>query len=1072
MSGSHGISGTSIRRPVGTMALVSVVIVLGFFFLDRLPVDLLPEMNYPQIRVTVNYPGTAPEVMEEQITRILEASLAATENLISLESRASEGRTNVSLIFEYGTNIDLALQDASRNLELARTRMPSDIEPPRIYKFDPAQDPVYIAGFTSSIRSPLEVRDWLDNNLVPQLLSVHGVGGVEVAGGMVREVQVIVDQDRLSYYGLTMTDIVAAIAAENKDIAAGQVTSTTFDVMAKTDARFRSVGDIELVMIELPANGDRIPLSEIATVSDTHREERMFVRLNGQPAVQLAVSKLPGANTVQVVDNVAATLQRLELTGFIPLDIEYQSTRDSSFFIRSSIRAVSTAAILGSVLAMLIVMLFLGSLRRSFVIGLSIPIAIMATFTMMGLGNLTLNIMSLGGLALGVGLLLDNSIVMLENIFRHREKLGEDPEVAAHAGSREVSSAIIAATLTNLAAVLPFLLIVGITSLLFRELILTISFAIIASLITALTLVPMLATVLARIKFKSGFSGSRLIRSFNRALSNLTEIYRKGLSLAIRFRIGVVTTAVILFGLALMVFGELGNEFLPQVDDGTVSVSVHLPPGTTPEETNRISLIVEKEFMHMPYIESTFALIGGHLSGGIVNERPATARWTIQLLPASSRRSMPAGVWVDELQARLESLELAGARVNVSPPRIQGVRTNISGTDISLTLVGDDLTVLDRTGRDLVEHLGGMHGVARLELSRQDRSPLLMIRIDRERAASLGLKVAEIGEAIRRAVHGAVPTRYSTGRTEYDVRVMLPREYSSDPEALGNIILFRTGERAVRLNDVARFTLGDGPAHIERENQVRMVRISGDVNSALSDPGAVNAEIRKRLASFVIPDGYNVILGGDDEVIRETNRSMMVSALLAVFMVFVVLAVQYERLTNPIVILAAVPFALIGAGLMLWATGTNLSAPVLLGGILLIGIVVNNAILLVEYIERGRRNDNLPVEAAAVAAGTVRFRPILMTTMTTVFGMLPLAIGLGEGSELMQPLAVTVVGGLLFSTFLTLFVVPCLYIIISGAGERLKGWITGRVEERSADGETAAIETNGERERERIPITT
>jgi hydrophobe/amphiphile efflux-1 (HAE1) family protein len=1053
------------------MALVSVVIVLGFFFLDRLPVDLLPEINYPQIRVTVNYPGTAPEVMEEQITRVLETSLAATENLISLESRASEGRTNVNLIFEYGTNIDLALQDASRNLELARTRMPSDIEPPRIYKFDPAQDPIYVAGFTSTIRTPIEVRDWLENNLVPQLLSVHGVGGVEVAGGMVREIQVIADQDRLTYYSLTMTDLVDALASENRDIAAGQVTSSTFDVMAKTDARFRSVEDIELVMIQLPGNNSRIPLSEVAAIRDTHREQRMFVRLNGSAAAQLSVSKLPGANTVQIVDNVTSTLHRLEQTGFIPPDIEYQSTRDSSYFIRSSIRAVSTAAILGSVLAMLIVMLFLGSLRKSFVIGLSIPIAIMATFTMMGLGNLTLNIMSLGGLALGVGLLLDNSIVMLENIFRHREQLGKKAEEAAHTGSKEVSSAITAATLTNLAAVLPFLLIVGITSLLFRELILTISFAIIASLVTALTLVPMLATVLSRIKFKSGFTDSRFIGWFNKGLFKLTGYYRRALTTAIRFRVVVVAGAVLLFGFALMVFGNLGNEFLPQVDDGAISVTVILPPGTTPEETNRISLIVEEQFEHMPYIESTFALIGGHLSGGIINERPATARWTVQLVPGSKRRSMPAGVWVDDLQNRLDRLELAGARVFVSPPRIQGVRTNISGADISLSIVGDELSVLDRTGRELVEHLGNIHGISRLELSRQDRSPLLSIRVDRERAAALGLRVAEIGEAIRYAVHGSVPTRYSAGRTEYDVRVMLPREYASDPEALGNIILFRREGKPVRLNEVAYFSLGDGPAHIERENQVRMVRISGDVNSALSDPGTVNAGIRNRLASFDMPEGYNVILGGNEEVIRETNRSMIISALLAVFMVFVVLAVQYERLANPIVILAAVPFALIGSGVLLWVTGTNLSAPVLLGGILLIGIVVNNAILLVEYIEKGRRNDNLTAEAAAIAAGSVRFRPILMTTMTTVFGMLPLAIGMGEGSELMQPLAVTVVGGLLFSTLLTLFVVPCLYIIITGSGERLKEWITGQVEESTTGKEASQTKDNGEPVKKEIPIT-
>jgi hydrophobe/amphiphile efflux-1 (HAE1) family protein len=1044
-----GISSASIRRPVGTMAIASLVIVIGFFLFDRLPVDLLPEINYPQIRVTVNYPGTAPEVMEEQVTRVLEANLASTENLISIQSRASEGRTNVNLIFEYGTNIDLALQDASRNLELARTQMPQDIQPPRLYKFDPAQDPIYEAGFTSTIRSPMEVRDWLETNLLPQLLSIHGVGGVEVAGGLVREIQVVADQDRLAYYNLSMRDIIEAVGTENIDIAAGQVTSATFDVMAKTDGRFTSVADIELVVISLPDSDRRIRLSDVAAVSDTHREQRMFVRLNGRPATQLSVTKLPDANTVQVVDNVAARMNELDESGFIPADIEYQATRDSSFFIRSSIRAVSTAAILGAVLAMLIVMLFLGSLRKSFVIGISIPIAITATFAMMGAGNLTLNIMSLGGLALGVGLLLDNSIVMLENIFRHRDQLKKNADDAAHSGSKEVSSAIVAATMTNLAAVLPFLLIIGIASMLFRELILTISFAIVASLAAALTLVPMLATLLSRIRFSSGFSESRFIRGFNRGLARLTSGYRSALERAVRYRYLVIGSAVLVFILVLSLIGDLGSEFLPAVDDGGVSVSVFLPPGTTPDETNRVSLIVEETIGEMPYIESTFALIGGHLGGGIINERPATARWGIQLVPAPQRRDLPAGQWVAMMEERLEALELAGARIFVRPPRIQGIRTNIAGTDISLGIVGDDINTLDRLGRDIVEHLDGIDGLSRLELSRQDRSPLLSVNVDRERAAAYGLKVGEIGEAVRNAVHGAVPTRYSAGRMEYDIRVMLPREQTSDPEGLANIIIHRSGNGSpLRLGDVADFSLGDGPAHIERENQVRVIRINGDVNTAVSDISAVNQTIRERMREYDMPMGYNIIYGGEEEAIRETNRSMITAAMLAIFMVFVVLAVQYERLANPIVILSAIPFAVVGAGVMLWLTGTNLSAPVLLGIILLIGIVVNNAILLVEYIEIGRRGEGLSPFRAAVAAGTVRFRPIMMTTMTTVFGMMPLAIGLGEGAELMRPLALTVIGGLLFSTLLTLFVVPCLYIVISGAAEKVKYFLTGRITDR------------------------
>lgn len=1040
----RGITAQAIRRPIGTLAVTAVVIVMGFFFLDRLPVDLLPQINYPQIRVTVNYPGTAPEVMEEQVTRVLESNLASTENLVSLQSRASEGRTNVNLIFEYGTNLDLALQDASRNLELARTQLPEGILPPRIYKQDPAADPVYQAGVTSTIRSEIEVRDWLDNRLVPQLLSVQGVGGVEVAGGQVREMQVLLDQDRLNHYGLSLEAVMAAIRDENIDVAAGQVTSDTFDVMAKTDGRYGSIEDLAAVSLAIPGSAQRIPLDEVAEVRDSHREQRIFVRLNGLPATQLSVMKLPDANTVEVVDEVAAEIRRLQQSGFIPEDMEVQATTDASFFIRSSVSAVSTAAILGGVLAMLVVLLFLGSIRKSFIVGLSIPIAIMATFSLMGLGNLTLNIMSLGGLALGVGLLLDNAIVMLENIFRHNEKLGKSPDDAAFEGAREVTSAVIAATLTNLAAVLPFLLITGLVSMIFRELILTISFAIVASLAAALTLVPMLAALLARVRFSSGLSRSAFHRGFNRGLAGLTQVYGWCLAAALKLRYAVVGLAfAALFGVYLLV-QDLGNDFLPQVDDGNFSVSMSFPPGAPPDFTNEASRLLESTISEMPHIESIFTISGGHLGGGILNERPGTARFALRLVPASERPDYPAGRWVSDLQERLDALDIASARIFVRAPRIQGIRTNLAGSEISVGVVGEEIAMLDQIGRDLVTHLEDIEGLENFDLSRDDRTPLLNVDVDRERAAELGLQSAEIGQAVRTAVLGTVPTRYSTASAEYDIRVLLPRDSVRDRDDLGDLVMFRRDGEPVRLNDVARFNLTDGPAHIERENQVRIVRINGDVNPELSDVGSVNDAIRSRMQDYSLPEGYNLIYGGEEEVIRETNRNLYTVIALAIFLVFVVLAVQYERIANPLIILSSVPLALTGVGGMLWLTGTNFSAPVMLGVILLVGIVVNNAILLVEYIELGRRRESLPLFDAVRRAGEIRFRPILMTTFTTVCGMSPLAIGIGEGAELMRPLAIAVVGGLLVSMLLTLFVVPCMYVVINGFAEAMKRFLTGR----------------------------
>ena len=1043
-NGRRGISAWAIRRPIGTLALASVIFVMGFFFLDRLPVDLLPEIAYPQITVTVNYPGTAPEVMEEQVTRVLERNLAGTEGLISIESRASEGRTNVNLHFDLGTNLDLALQDASRLLELARTQLPPDIDPPRIYKRDPNQDPIFESGFSSSVRTPVEVRDWLENQLAPQLQSVRGVGGVEVAGGQVRELQVVVDQDRLNSFNLTMQDVIDAVGGENRDIAAGNVTSETFDVMAKTDGRFRSARDIEAVLIHVPGTRDRVRVSDVAEVRDGHADQRLFVRLNGDPAMRLSVFKLPEANTVSVVEGIATELESLEASGFIPPDIQYQTTRDPAFFIRSSVRAVSTAALLGGILAMLVVLLFLGSLRKSFVIGLSIPLALLATFALMGVSNLTLNIMSLGGLALGVGLLLDNSIVMLENIFRHRDELSKDDREAAFDGSAEVTSAVVASTMTNLAAVVPFLLITGMAALIFRELILTISFAIVASLAVALTLVPMLAALLSKVRFRSGLDRTRFITGFDRLVSAGAVRYTRVARAVLRFRWAVLGGAAAALAGAFWIAGDLGQEFLPTVDDGLVGVRLSLVSGATPERTDAYFREVERIVLEeLPHVETMFTMAGGHLSGGVISERPGTARASVQLSRAGDRPEMSATEWVRVAQERLDELSIPGGRVFVSPPSIPGIRTSLAGADVSIGVVGDDIDELDAIGREIVSLVDGVDGLQNFDLARDDRTPLLSVNVDRDRAAAMGLNTSEVGEGVRNALYGYVPTRFSTGTGQYDIRVKLPRQDLRTSEDLGSIRLFRSnGGAPVYVRDVADFSLGESPAHIERENQVRILRINGDVNPAVADIGTVNSEIRDRLAGLALPQGYSLIYGGEEEAIQETNRNLLMVIALAIFLVFVVMAVQYERLANPLVILGSVPLALIGVIGMLWVTGTNLGAPVMLGVILLVGIVVNNAILLVEYIELGRRDRQLGVADAVVEAGRIRFRPILMTTFTTVLGMTPLAFAIGDGAELMQPLALAVIGGLLVSMLLTLLVIPCVYVIVEDIRTSLIGWLT------------------------------
>ena len=1043
-----GLAALAIRRPVGTLALTSVVFVLGLFFLLRLPIDLLPEIEYPQIRVNVNYPGVAPEVMEEQVTRVLERNLAATENLVRIESSAEDGRTSVDLTFEYGTDLDFALQDASRYLEQARPQLPDDIETPRIRKFDSNQEPVWEGGFSSSVRSEVEVRDWVENDLLPQLVTIPGVSSVEAAGGMVREMEVIVDHDRMRFYGVSISDIARALAAENIDIAAGRMTSDRFDVVAKTEGLFTSASEIENVLLTIPRSdaepGRTIRLSEVASVRDGHREQRVFARLNGVASTQVQVYKFTGANTVAVADAVLATFERLDRAGFIPADIQYNSFRDPTYFIRGALASVSSAALLGGSLAMALVLFFLGSLRKGFVIGLSIPAALMATFALMGWSGLSLNIISLGGLALGIGLLLDNAIVVLENVYRHRDTLRKSADDAARDGTAEVASAITAGTFTSLAAVVPFLLVTGVAALVFTEMILTISFAIVATLAAALTLVPTLIASLGTIRFESGLAKTAPLRLFSALIERVRSAYQMILPAVLRGRWLVLLLTACALGGAAWLFTQQGSEFLPAMDDGNIFVRVELPPGTPPEATQAASRLVEERLRELPHVESIFTLAGGALWGGVINERPGSSLFFVQLSPVPERRDMAAGQWVTLANHALRELEIPGARIMVRPPMIRALRFTSTGNDIAIGIVGPDLTTLQSLARTVFDRIEGIPGLEGLEADEDAQSPLMRIFVDRERAADFGLRVSEVGQAIRDAVDGAVPTRFISGNKEYDIRVRLPTEAVSDSEKLGRLLVSRPdSDTPVWLSDVARFELGTGPARIDRENQNRITRVVADINRSESDVGTVMGEIESRLAEVALPEQYAFVFGGEWETMEETSRELMLIILLSLFLVFVVLAVQYERLTNPLVILSAAPLSLVGVAVMLAVTGTPISAPVLIGGVLLIGIVVNNSILLVEYIEIGRTQYGLNAFDAAVQAGGIRVRPILMTTFTTVLGMAPLAVGMGEGAEMMRPLALTVVGGLLFSALLTLLVVPCLYLIMDRAGRKLTGWLAG-----------------------------
>jgi hydrophobe/amphiphile efflux-1 (HAE1) family protein len=1039
----RGISSWSILRPIGTIMLTSTLLVLGLVYVGRLPVDLLPRIVYPQVRISVSNAGVEPVVLEETVAKILESSLATTQNLQRMETDISEGRVNINLDFRYGTNVDFALQDAAKNVERVRARLPVEADPPVINKSDPSQSQIFQVAFSSSERDLVALRQWVDQRLRPQLLSVDGVASVDISGGLVREVQVELDPERLRGFGLTVNGVLSALRNDNQNIAGGRVSGPDLELVSRTTGKFENIDDIRGVLLT-GAGGTRVPLRDVATVRDTSQEQRFWARLNGVQAVRVGIQKQPEANTVEVVDGVKAMLDRLNASQYIPRDIEYKDTFDQSGFIRDALASVQGAALAGAALAMLVVLLFLRSFRKTFIIGVSIPLAVLATFVMMGIGNLTLNIMSLGGLALGTGLLLDNAIVMLENIYRRRKVDGLDAEESAHAGAAEVGNAIIAATTTNLASVAPFLLITGLASLIFRELILTISFAILASLPLALTLVPMLAAQLGKIRFSSGLERFPPLVAFDRFIQRLIEWYRGGAARAVRWRWAVVGGAIAVTGAAVYVGQGIPTEFLPTIDDGTVSAYVRLPAGATPQQTDRLTRELESMLAEDKNVESVFATAGGFLFGGSSSANAGRGSLDIRLTP-TKERAMTAAQWVSSFQKEIDARGFAGARVGVRPPRIRGLQTSSSGEAISVAIVGDELPVLEQVGRDVARTLQGTPGLQNFEAQADDQNPLLSIELDRERARALGLDVATVGQTIRTALDGTIATRYAEGNFEYDVRVFFPRGRFQSVNNLADLPMFPAGpgRAPVQLRDVAFVGPALGPSSIKRENQNRQIRLTGDVLTNVASVGSVTDSIRERLTALSVPEGYGIIIGGEAEAIEESNAQMFLVVGLAIFLVFVVLSVQYESLTDPFVILAAVPMSLVGVVGILKITGTPFSAPALLGMILLAGIVVNNSILLVEFVNQYREETGATVLEAVVEAGAARMRPILMTTITSLVGTAPLALGLGDGSELMRPLAIAVVGGLSVSTLLTLFVVPCLYVLLHALRDRLRSFVIG-----------------------------
>ncbi len=1026
------LSGLSIRRHIGVLMLTVATIVVGIFFIFRLQVDLLPAITYPRIGLRADAPGVSPEVAVEEITKPLEEALSATDGVVQVFSETREGRISVNLFFEPGEDIDQALNEATATLNRARDRLPDVVEEPRLFKFEPSQLPIYEFALDSDNLTPVELRVFADEEIERELGIIPGVASVNVSGGVREEVTVELDLRRLQTLGIDVQDVLDALRDRNQDIAGGRLQGEAGEPLTRAVGRFQDAEELRGLSLTLPRNSEvgaqrRVKLQDIATIIDGTEEQRLFVLLNGKPAVKVSVQKQPDANTVTVIEAVKKRIQFLRDAGIITEEMNLVETLDESQFVQASITNVITAGLTGTALAAIAVFIFLGSLRQTFIIVTAIPLATLAAVILMKLFGLSLNVFSLGGLALGVGIVVDNSIVMLENIAVGMES-GEDRTLndAINSG-QEVESALVASTATNLVAVLPFLLVGGFVSLLFSELILTISFAVAASLIVALTVVPMMASRLLLLRHSSGIANFWLIRGFNQKFIAATNSYRNTLSFVLRYRILVIVLVVAILGSSSLWMNQrIPQELLPQINTGQANLRAQFPPGTTLETNQKIMQAVDEVLLNQPETEYTFTTVGGALFADITVNNILRGSSTITLKPGTDVQA-----YTDRVNQELQKLNLVNVRLRLSPGRVRGIILNNSPVrgDIDIILQGNDKEVLENAGRQVLETLDGSVTTARFRPDGDRPQPEVQILPNWERLAELDLSTADIGEPLQTALLGSVPTQLQRGDRLIDIRVRLNSESRQRIDQLAQLPLFSINNNPVALREVATLQKGQAPGDIQRINQRQVFIIVGDLAEEASLSDAL-ADTQDAIAQIDLPEGVFLLPSTTAESNDELQRALTLLGGLAAFLVFVVMAVQYNSLVDPLVIMLTVPLALAGGILGLYLTQTAIGATVLVGAILLVGIVVNNAIVMVELANQLREKHRYGHAIAILNAAPQRLRPILMTTITTVLGLFPLALGIGEGSEFLQPLGVVVFSGLSLATFLTLFIIPCFYVLL------------------------------------------
>lgn len=1011
----------SVNRPILTFIIFVIIITLGLVSLYRLSIDLMPEITYPTISLSTSYGSVGPEEMEELVTRPLEEAVAAVQGVEEITSTSTEGNSSIRVSFGWGRDLDVAANDIRDRIDRVLSRLPDDVDRPMIRKFDLSAFPIMFIGASSNL-NPLDLRQIIEDQIKYRIERVPGVAAVDIIGGLLREIHVELHASQLKALGISTDMILAALRNENQNIPAGLYEKGNTEVLIRTQGEFRSLDEIEKSVVIL-RQGTPIQIRDLATVKDSWQEVRQIIRINGKPGLRLLINKQSGANTVKVAEAVKEEIERLNLD--FP-QIQLIPLIDSSKYIKNSISNVANSTILGGILAIIILFLFLRNISSTAIIATAIPISIIATFGLMYFSGFTLNLMTFGGLALGVGMLVDSAIVVLENIYRFRED-GHSPIESALEGTQEVGSAILASVLTTVVVFFPVVFIEGMSGIMFQQMAVVVSFSLLCSLIVSLTLVPMLASRFLKFQPSEHYKGeSRLhqIYAFSeKAFKDVEARYSQLLQWALTHRRFVVFFTLSLFVISVLLVRLIGVELMPMADEGEVRVNLEMAVGTRLELLDKASQLVEAAVkQHVPELVSMQARVGG----GFRSAGAHTGEVRVSLVPKDQRKRSSEQI-ANDLRRILK--DIPGVTIRTRSEQAMFVMRMGSGSseNVSVEIRGYELHTAQELARKVELAIQRVRGITDTKISREEGNPEQIIRIDRQKASDLGLTITRIGEALQTAIGGTQASYFREKGKEYRILVRLSEDERQNLENLLDLTVINNRGESVILRNVVDAEPELGPVRLERKDQERIIRV--DANYTGRDMGSIINDIRKELRPIPVPKDFAILFGSDYEEQQRSFRELLFGFILAIFLVYMVMAGQFESFRDPFVVLFSIPMALIGVVLTMILTNTIFSMQAFIGCIILVGIVVNNAILLVEYTNQLRHNAGMPLIEAIKLAGSRRLRPILMTTLTTVLGLIPLSFGFGEGGEAQAPMARVVIGGLTSSTLITLLLIPVVYSV-------------------------------------------